>query len=102
MKQNPVFGIHVIEANTKFQQYRCITFEDLNISLSASAIFGAQIVQLSRKRIWSTVNLIVKVCVMIIIGCLRSHPSSSPAVKCERQKMEMALTKMFVSSKVMH
>ena len=45
-KKNPALGIHVIEAYTEFQQCLCITFEDMNIFLSAIFIFGGLILLL--------------------------------------------------------
>ena len=46
LKKNPVLGRHVIQAYTKSQQYRCITFEDMNIFLSAIFIFRGLILLL--------------------------------------------------------
>ena len=57
---------------------------------------------LSREILVSIVKLIVKVCVIIITGWLCSQVSPEIAVESERQKMEMALRKMLVSSKEMH
>ena len=37
--KNPTLGMHVIRAYAKFQQCQCITFEDVNIFLSAIFIF---------------------------------------------------------------
>ena len=41
--KNRTLGKHVVLADTKSQQCRCIIFEDINIFLSAIFIFGPQI-----------------------------------------------------------